>query len=187
MDSNISNPKYGIQTIHNVQFSTIKTIKEFNYVYDELINKKLYYSVTAEKKRLFQLKDTLKIYPTEIGSVFGKVVKSYLYNINKDIKMKDLDKVTFLKSQKTQEVSKILDYKKNEIFSHAYIKDDVVYTNEFLIITNKKQTKAKLRIINKIYAPMTLDSMSIKAMSMKIDFKKRFKLYSQQIKNQVRK
>ncbi len=74
-----------------------------------------------------------------------------------------------------------------QLFSHAYIKDDVVYVNEFVIITNKSKTKAKLRIINKIHAPMTLDSMSIKAMSMKIDFKKRFKLYSQQIENEVKK
>ena len=182
-----TNPRYGVKTFHKVVFGTMKTVKEFKKAEEELINKKLYYSVYAEKKRLYSLSKKTKVQASKQEEAYKSLIMSFLKKVNSSLKFENLYRTTYITNNKTKEICKLEEYTENKSFTFIRIKDDVIYYSCFYLKYLPNKPFGIIITINRILAPFTLDSFSLKAFLGKWDFKKRFKLYYQEIEEGLSK
>ncbi len=172
----------GIETFHEVKYEKLETPELFDKALNEL-DLPIYSSVIAERARTAYYKKTIKIYGTSQtkNETFKKLCNSFLKSISPEV---DIDLVEKNVYQKLHENVHKFIYMEGERFISTWIHKDVIYRDEFRILNSDKAV-SKILIMKSMKTPFELSRTSLNSTTIRIQFRKGWKLYLNEIKKGI--
>ena len=168
-----------IDFLHDVKFSKIETPEDYEEAF-EYWNKEQYLSYNSERLRIALYKKNIRLWatPKNVDNIFKTVVNSYMYQIDKKLNIDDINKQIYFFGNGLVYKIVILD---NDKFISTFIHKDIIYTDKFILLKNKKQNKFKLKVVKSMKVPFSLNHSSLKGATIRVEFMRRSKKYVKKI------
>ena len=163
-----------------IKYETITDIRDFAKAKKELEKRKMT-SITSEKRRKIIFRRTIKIPSEEKRNfIFKEIVEKNLTALDKDINLKELDKIRYVFDKESKNIKHISKYKKNEEFVFETILQDCIYT------TSVRMINGKMEFTYSLLSPITLEYISLKGMLGRIAFYQKNKARWERIKREIK-
>lgn len=176
----------GISALHDVKNVLAETISEFDKLWKKW-EEPIFTSTLQEKKRLFHKKEKffIGIDESKTSNVLWEMIKSALYNVDRDIKEEYLLDTLYLISKKDGNVYYIDYDKEQKIFTMRYFIEDTLYEDCFRIFY--KRGGYYLQVIKWIKFPFPIRAISFSAQQAALKLEQQWQHYKKNIKEGLRK
>ncbi len=162
----------------NIKYPAPKTVKQFQSAL-RFINERKFTSVTAEKRRIFTVRHTMKFSNNEVvKQIYKEALEKSLKQINDEVKLTDLRTIRYLKD-KNETIRFIPNFVENEVYEMQTIIDDVLYT------TILKVKNRKLYFSQAVFTPIPMEFYSLNGLLSRFLYRRKIDLLWKNIKTQI--